>query len=239
MTNEAPEGAGGEAGSWGPEPAGGWGAGWGDPPAGWGSSPPYGQGQAEQAAPGQSPSYGPQPPGYGQPGYGPGLPSYSQFGGPQGNWGPTAQWDGQLASWAQRAGGYIIDAVISGLPTAVLYLAGVAARLAALDVLGVLWGLATWIWFAVQSGQYGSSPGMRVMGLKLVRASTGQTVGGGMGFVRQLLHVVGWALCGLVYILDMLWPLWDSQRQTLADKVVGTVVLRVEPQGFSLLPRLR
>jgi uncharacterized RDD family membrane protein YckC len=28
----------------------------------------------------------------------------------------------------------------------------------------------------------------------------------------------------LVILIDLLWPLWDSQRQTLHDKIVGTVV---------------
>jgi len=29
-------------------------------------------------------------------------------------------------------------------------------------------------------------------------------------------------------LLDGLWPLWDKKRQTLHDKVVRTVVLRVQ-----------
>lgn len=218
MTNVPPEGSGGEPGSWGSQ-QGGWGSqqGWGQP-GGWDAGrqqAPYGQ------APGQ------------------GLPSYSQYGGQQGNRPPAPEWGGQLAGWGQRAGGFIIDFVIAILPAVVLYIIGLGTHSAALDALGGLWALAFWIWFAVQSGQYGSSPGMRVMGLKLVRASTGQVIGGGMGFVRQLLHAVGWALCGLVYLLDMLWPLWDGQRQTLADKVMGTVVLRAQPEGFSLVPRSR
>jgi uncharacterized RDD family membrane protein YckC len=30
-----------------------------------------------------------------------------------------------------------------------------------------------------------------------------------------------------VWLLDMLFPLWDKQRQTLHDKIAKTVVLRV------------
>jgi uncharacterized RDD family membrane protein YckC len=37
----------------------------------------------------------------------------------------------------------------------------------------------------------------------------------GLGFVP----VVGGAL-------DLLWPLWDPQRQTLHDKAVGTFVIK-------------
>ncbi len=219
MTGVPPEGSG-----WGAEPSEG-------QPGPWGSQPGGGE------APGGWAATGGTPPRYGQPPYGQDLPSYSQFGGPQANQGPGPNWVGQLASWASRAGGYIIDAAVIGIPTAVLYVIGTASKAAWPDVLGALWALVMWVWFAVQSGQYGSSPGMRVMGLKLLKASTGTTIGGGMGFVRQLLHVVAWALCGLLYIADMLWPLWDSLRQTLADKVVSTVVIRVPPEPFRLTPR--
>jgi hypothetical protein len=39
------------------------------------------------------------------------------------------------------------------------------------------------------------------------------------------------------FIVDMLFPLWDVKRQTLADKIMGTVVLKVPVQGFSLTPK--
>jgi uncharacterized RDD family membrane protein YckC len=221
MTGVPPEGSGwgaepsegqpGQPGPWGSQPGG-------EPPGGWAAT-------------------GATPPRYGRAPYGQDLPSYSQFGGQQASQGPGPDWVGQLASWASRAGGYIIDAAVIGIPTAVLYVIGTASKASWPDVLGALWALVMWAWFAVQSGQYGSSPGMRVMGLKLLKASTGTTIGGGMGLVRQLLHVVAWALCGLLYIADMLWPLWDGQRQTLADKVVGTVVIRVPPEPFRLTPR--
>ena len=38
-------------------------------------------------------------------------------------------------------------------------------------------------------------------------------------------------LVGLVWVLDMLFPLWDKRRQTLHDKVVGSVVIRTRPPG--------
>jgi RDD family. len=34
---------------------------------------------------------------------------------------------------------------------------------------------------------------------------------------------IGWLLA----LLDLLWPLWDGQRQTLHDKAVGTFVIKV------------
>jgi uncharacterized RDD family membrane protein YckC len=54
-----------------------------------------------------------------------------------------------------------------------------------------------------------------------VKESTGQPVGFGFAFVRQLAHV----LDSLPLYLGYLWPLWDDKRQTFADKVCSTVVV--------------
>jgi uncharacterized RDD family membrane protein YckC len=104
-------------------------------------------------------------------------------------------------------------------------------------VIGDLWGLCFGIWFAVQIGQSGSTPGMRLAGLKCVKADTGQALGAGMAIVRWLCIGVAFVLCLVPGILNYLWPLWDAQRQTLVDKIVGSVVQSVPPQGFSLTPK--
>jgi hypothetical protein len=46
-------------------------------------------------------------------------------------------------------------------------------------------------------------------------------MGGGMCFFRQLAHYVDSLAC----YLGWLWPLWDARHQTLADKIMGTVVV--------------
>lgn len=46
-------------------------------------------------------------------------------------------------------------------------------------------------------------------------------------FARAYLTLVLWARCAVPGILDGLWPLWDSRRQALHDKVVRTIVVRV------------
>ncbi len=50
---------------------------------------------------------------------------------------------------------------------------------------------------------------------------TGQPIGTGMAFVRDICHFVDGIICDIGY----LWPLWDDKRQTLADKIVKTVVI--------------
>jgi uncharacterized RDD family membrane protein YckC len=131
----------------------------------------------------------------------------------------------------------VVDWAIGAVPDIILFILGRATGSAFFTVIGGLWALVITVWFAIQLGQYGSTPGMRIAGLKCVKVGTGQTIGGGLGFVRALIHVVAAWLCFVPFIVDMLFPLWDSQRQTLADKIMGTVVLKVPPASFSLTPK--
>lgn len=88
--------------------------------------------------------------------------------------------------------------------------------------LGGILSLVIWIWNrVVQTGRTGQSIGKAAMKIVLVSTSTGQPIGGGMAFLREIAHV----LDGFFY-LGYLWPLWDGRKQTFADKLVGTVVAK-------------
>jgi uncharacterized RDD family membrane protein YckC len=84
---------------------------------------------------------------------------------------------------------------------------------------------ALWNW-GVRQGRTGSSVGKKTLRFKLISEKTGQPVGVGMSLVRQLAHIVDAApLC-----LGFLFPLWDSKRRTLADKLIGTVCVPLDGQ---------
>lgn len=92
-----------------------------------------------------------------------------------------------------------------------------------LIAVGILAMLGIQIWNrAFKQGRTGQSIGKKVMGISLVDERTGQPIGAGMAFVRDLAHV----LDGFFYI-GYLWPLWDEKRQTFADKILSTVVVKV------------
>jgi uncharacterized RDD family membrane protein YckC len=78
------------------------------------------------------------------------------------------------------------------------------------------------VWQLVVQGQTGQTIGKRVLNIRLVAETTGQPVGPGLSIGRALLHVADSLPCYLGY----LWPLWDVKKQTFADKIVHTVVLR-------------
>jgi uncharacterized RDD family membrane protein YckC len=89
--------------------------------------------------------------------------------------------------------------------------------------IGVLLMIGIQLWNRTfRMGRTGQSVGKKVMGIKLVEERTGRPMGAGMCFVRELAHF----LDGIAYI-GYLWPLWDTKRQTFADMVMSTVVVRV------------
>jgi uncharacterized RDD family membrane protein YckC len=80
-------------------------------------------------------------------------------------------------------------------------------------------GYSIWNW-GYKQGTTGQSIGKGVMKFKVVSEKTGQPIGFGMSVVRQIAHVAD-SFC----LIGYLFPLWDSKRQTFADKIMTTVCL--------------
>jgi len=122
------------------------------------------------------------------------------------------------ANWGQRVGAYLIDAI----PVAVLYFIGFATRNTVLILLLVLVALGVQIYNRwIQAGRTGQSWGKRALNLRLISDKTGEPIGAGMAFVRDICHIVDSIIC----YVGWLFPLWDAKRQTIADKIVSTVVV--------------
>jgi uncharacterized RDD family membrane protein YckC len=175
------------------------------------------------------------PPAYGQPpAYDPGNPYGAQP--PQG-YGYGAAPTVAYASWGKRVLGTLVDWLLT-LPSNIISQVGSnMSRQAALtnDVSGVgvmlsliggVISLAIFVWNqCFKQGRTGYTVGKGVIGIKLISEATGQPIGPGMSFVRQLAHILDALPC----MLGFLWPLWDPKRQTFADKILGTIVI-VEPK---------
>jgi uncharacterized RDD family membrane protein YckC len=127
---------------------------------------------------------------------------------------------GPLADWPQRALGGLID---YGIPFVITFLINVAVDSAGLAVVVALAGAAWGIYNGYLNGSTGQSVGKRTVGLKVVGERTGQVIGGGLGIVRSIVHVVDSLIC----YIGWLFPLWDAKKQTLADKIMKTVVITV------------
>jgi uncharacterized RDD family membrane protein YckC len=88
--------------------------------------------------------------------------------------------------------------------------------------LGVLAWLVIWLYNGCYlNGTTGQSWGKRALRLKLVRMADTQLIGAGAAVVRGLAHILDILTLGVGFLL----PLWDARRQTLADKVMKTIVV--------------
>lgn len=87
----------------------------------------------------------------------------------------------------------------------------------ALFVLGVLVGIVVYC-KKVAGGQ---SWGHKAVGIRIVDANSGESIGAGRVFGRQLCKLLSGFPCYLGY----LWMLWDVKKQTWHDKIVNTVVI--------------
>jgi uncharacterized RDD family membrane protein YckC len=157
-----------------------------------------------------TPPAAPQPPEYGQP------PAAYGYAAPPGNYG----------SWIERVGASIVDSLVT-VPGYLVALIGVAVGGGfgvLLVIVGYLGALAIAIWNRwIRMGNTGQSIGKQVLNLKLIREADGQPMGAGMAFVRDLAHILDGIPCAIGY----LWPLWDNKRQTFADKLCSSVVVKV------------
>ena len=132
------------------------------------------------------------------------------------------------ASWGQRVGAWLIDTLIGAAIVIVAFilaaiLGNASNALAALVlIVGYLGAFAFFIWQMVVQGQTGQTIGKKQIGIKLVREADGQFVGAGLSIARYFVHIVDSIPCYLGY----LWPLWDAKKQTFADKILTTIVVR-------------
>src|SRR5690242_1658752 len=87
--------------------------------------------------------------------------------------------------------------------------------------------LIYWVWnLGYRQGTTGSSIGKSIMKFKIVNEKTGQPVGFGMSFLREVIYWVAAGLCfGVLWLVAVLFPLWDVKRQTLVDKILTHVAL--------------
>ncbi len=212
-----------------------------EPPGGY--EPPSGGYEPTPSAPGSS--YPPPPPAGGYP---PPPPAAGGYAPPPPGPAVRALPTDSYTPWLTRVIALIIDylpyAIVQGIGTGIMYATQTSSCVTDItqyDVsqycasqpsmigqlvqwLATLVGLAYWIWNrGYRQGTTGSSLGKTVMKIKVVSETTGQPIGFGLSVVRDLAHFVDAVIC----LIGFLFPLWDAKRQTLADKIMTTVVLPI------------
>ena len=116
---------------------------------------------------------------------------------------------GALIDAAILVGGYIVVIIVAAILGKIA--SGLGILVGIIGYLAVI-GLGIWNQVIVQ-GNTGQSIGKKQIGIKLISEQTGQPLGPGLTFVRQIAHVLD-SIC----LIGYLWPLWDEKKQTLPTR---------------------
>jgi uncharacterized RDD family membrane protein YckC len=145
----------------------------------------------------------------------------------------TASYQGTLyAGFWIRLLAYIVDSLIVAIPiviVAYVVLLGSGQslnelatspsdpRIGAIRLVAILVSAAYFGFF----WSLGSTPGMRLFGLRVVDSNSRRTIGLG----RALLRYVGFLISGVCCYIGLIWAAFDGQKQGWHDKIASTVVL--------------
>ena len=100
------------------------------------------------------------------------------------------------------------------------------ALLAAAIILGVIGFLVIAFLYFRALGRTGQTWGRKITGIKVVGLNSLAPIGIGRAIGRYLIQGV-FSFVPFLPLLDVLWMLWDDQKQTLHDKVVSSIVIKV------------
>ena len=160
---------------------------------------------------------------------------------------PRAEEPIVYAAWGQRFGAVFLD----GMITALLSVLAVAAVLAVTGTYsavfegletdtgadGDAFGVASLGWFgawALVGGVYhtvlhgtgrGQTAGKMMLGIRVRDEWTNGPIGYGRAFARWIMPGLFWTFW-IPGILDALWPLWDTKKQSFHDKIARSLVVR-------------
>jgi uncharacterized RDD family membrane protein YckC len=170
--------------------------------------------------------YPPPPPAWEQPpsvggGYPAPPPSWQQPP-PQGSYhgGESPAPGGQLAGWWLRVGATVVDFLVLLVPNAILRAVGGNGGGYFLSV------VLDAAYITLMLSRRGRTVGNMAVHTRVVDSRTGGPISTGKALGRWASEFVLFLLLIVPGILDLLWPLWDRENQTLHDKMAGTVVLR-------------
>lgn len=123
------------------------------------------------------------------------------------------------AYWSLRVISFLIDILACWMPNIVAGVldpdnASLQVGLCAVSI--ALMAFNRWY----LAGRTGQSWGKQLMDTRLIRQDGGDDI----GVVRSFLRDLGHLLDTLPLLLGWFWPLWDTRRQTFADKLADTAV---------------
>ena len=125
---------------------------------------------------------------------------------------------GPRANFGQRLVAAIIDGIIVGVVGTVV---GLIVRNELGGLLSLALGVAYYGW--LEGSPSGQTIGKRMLGIRVYDLRQGGPIGTGRAIGRYFARILSAIPCLLGYF----WMLWDKEKQTWHDKLVGSVVVPV------------
>ncbi len=161
---------------------------------------------------------------------------------------PLAPFGAPLARWWQRVGAMLLDVLVIGVPIFVVdailnaafghpHLVTVGGTIRTVKTLtgsaqitiDVISSLAGALYFSILNGTgRGQTFGNRAPGIAVRDVETGAPIGFWRGVLRWFVRSILYVALVIPGVVNDLFPLWDSRRQTLADKAARSVMIRVK-----------
>ena len=151
----------------------------------------------------------------------------------------------RVASYEQRFRAFVVDAPV-------LFLAGIAGLVFLIEVLNILFepnNLLVIVLVVIGGGPFGiwglcwllilnrsQTPGKQLAGIRVMNAATADPAGPIRTIFRESVAKMSTGVVfGWFFAIHILWALADTDRQTIYDKVAGTVI--VDDQDYQrMLP---
>jgi uncharacterized RDD family membrane protein YckC len=125
---------------------------------------------------------------------------------------------GPRAGFGQRLVAAIVDGILIGIVAAIVEL---TIRNALGTILAYAIGIGYYGW--LEGSTSGQTVGKKMMGIRVYDLRQGGPIGTGRAIGRYFARIISTIPCLLGYF----WMLWDGEKQTWHDKLVGSVVVPV------------
>ena len=131
----------------------------------------------------------------------------------------------EFGSPGSRLVGYLVDGLIQfGLGIGLLLVGTILLVIfAPLGIVAFLaGGLFLFLYFPYFWQKSGQTPGMKLMGIKVVRDADGGPVSWGSAILR----LIGYYISAIVFYIGYIWIFIDKRKRGWHDLIAGTVVIK-------------
>jgi uncharacterized RDD family membrane protein YckC len=122
---------------------------------------------------------------------------------------------------------WVAAAILFSFSFALLFSDAIRPLAIVLMAISVLWIPAMIIYNAIiRQGKSGQTIGKSKMRIRLIREDSGAPIGVGYAFLRGLAaYALNSITGGIFFIVDILFPAFDTKKQRVIDKMLQTVVI--------------